>query len=80
MWWLRGYRRWCCRRWRWSLPCTHPPYFYPPLIPFSIEEEVAALENYKKYLEEEKARIEEEIKGVEARIRELKNIFEGMKR
>lgn len=80
MWWPRSYRKWCCRFWRFQPYYVHPPFLYPPLAPFSIEEEIAALEDYKKHLEKERASIEEEIKEVEARIKELKNILEGMKK
>ena len=49
------------------------PQAYPPVAqPQSPEQEVAALENYQKQLEAEKADLEEEMGGVKARIEELK--------
>lgn len=57
-----------------SLPVRVPPPY--PLVPYSLEDEIAALEGYKRGLEEEKASIEQEIKDVEARIKELKSILE----
>ncbi|MEM2212484.1 MAG: hypothetical protein QXK12_08815 [Candidatus Nezhaarchaeales archaeon] len=50
--WSRGCRRW----WRWwrhppFYAYAYPPYPYPyPPAPYSLEDEVAALEDYKKYL------------------------------
>ena len=62
--------------------CTYPPPVvgqpvYPQAIPpaaqpQSPEQEVAALENYQKQLEAEKADLEQEMGGVKARIEELK--------
>ena len=54
-------------------PQTYYPPQYPPMSP---EDELAELEDYKKYLEEEKASIEQEIAEVEARIKELKSMLE----
>jgi hypothetical protein len=49
------------------------PQAYPPVVqPQSPKQEVAALENYKKQLEAEKADLEQEMGGVKARIEELK--------
>jgi len=60
-------------------PYAYPPPMYPPAtppMPQSPEDELAALEDYKKELEDEKASIEQEISGVEARIKELKAMLE----
>jgi len=70
-WWLFGPPAWYGRYP--SYPPTYPPQYsggYPPTpywyqAPQSLEDEVAALEESKKDLEEE-------LKGVEARIEELK--------
>jgi hypothetical protein len=49
------------------------PQAYPPVTqPQSPKQEVAALENYQKQLEAEKADLEQEMGGVKARIEELK--------
>ncbi|MDH5690036.1 MAG: DUF5320 domain-containing protein [Candidatus Bathyarchaeota archaeon] len=49
------------------------PQAYPPVAqPQSPKQEVAALENYQKALEAEKADLEQEMGGVKARIEELK--------
>ncbi len=49
------------------------PLVYPPVAqPQSPEQEVAALQNYQKELEAEKADLEQEMGGVKARIEELK--------
>ena len=49
------------------------PQTYPPVAqPQSPKQEVAALENYQKELEAEKANLEQEMGGVKARIEELK--------
>ena len=49
------------------------PQAYPPVAqPQSPKQEVAALENYQKDLEAEKANLEQEMGGVKARIEELK--------
>ena len=49
------------------------PQAYPPVAqPQSPKQEVAALENYQKALEAEKANFEQEMGGVKARIEELK--------
>jgi len=49
------------------------PQAYPPVAqPQSPKQEVAALENYQKELEAEKANLEQEMGGVKARIEELK--------
>jgi hypothetical protein len=49
------------------------PQAIPPVAqPQSPQQEVAALENYQKQLEAEKADLEQEMGGVKARIEELK--------
>ena len=49
------------------------PQAYPPVAqPQSPKQEVAALENYQKALEAEKADLEQEMGGVKARIEDLK--------
>ena len=49
------------------------PQAYPPVAqPQSPKQEVAALENYQKELEAEKANLDQEVGGVKARIEELK--------
>ena len=64
-WWYRRYRRH-----QWWYPWWYyypPPYSYPPPpSPPSPEEELRALEEYKRELEEE-------LKAVEARIQELRS-------
>jgi hypothetical protein len=74
----RGWGRGFGRGW-WANPPvpTQPPYtdptVYPPVIqPQSPEQEVAALENYKKGLEAEKADLEQEMNQVNSRIEEIK--------
>jgi len=51
-------------------------WVYPPAPPRSPEDELAALEYYKKGLEEEKASIEQEIRDAETRIKEQKAMLE----
>ncbi len=51
---------------------AYPPAIQPVAQPQSAEQEVAALENYQKDLEAEKADLEQEMGGVKARIEELK--------
>ena len=59
------------------MPYAYPPMYPPtPLIPQSPEDELEALEDYKRELEDEKASIEQEISNVEARIKELKTMLE----
>jgi len=53
----------------------YPPQMYPP-APQSPEQELAALEDYKKELEAERSDLEQEINEVEARIKELKAMIE----
>jgi len=49
------------------------PQAYPPVAqPQSPKQEVAALENYQKELEAEKANLDQEVGGVKVRIEELK--------
>ncbi|MGD2066894.1 MAG: DUF5320 domain-containing protein, partial [Candidatus Bathyarchaeota archaeon] len=80
----RGYGRGWGRgfgRGRYAIP---PPTVGQPVYPQAIpvaqpqspEQEVAALENYQKTLEAEKADLEQEMGGVKARIEELKAKFE----
>jgi len=61
----RGFERGYGRGW-WVYPWS------PPVPAMSPEDELAALEDYKKYLEAERADLEQETKEVEARIKELK--------
>ncbi|MCS7139415.1 MAG: hypothetical protein N3F04_00700 [Candidatus Nezhaarchaeota archaeon] len=66
-----------CRCWCWCRPIHgYPPhpFFWHYLIP-SLEDEVVALEDYKRHLEYIKTRIEREIVEIEARIKELRNMF-----
>src|SRR4030042_1031914 len=78
----RGFRRRC---WTYppAYPYAYPPaYTYPPRmypatpLPQSPEDELAALEDYKKETEEERASIGQEITDLETRIRELKQKLE----
>lgn len=77
----RGFGRGFGRGWCWYPPYTYPPpmqYAYPPPINPPIvatqspEQEVGALENYKKELEAERADLEQEMNEIETRIKELK--------
>ena len=68
-------------------PPTPPrdPYAYPPAYPSvahpqSPEQEVVALENYKKDLEAEKADLEQEMNEIKSRIEELKTTLEQGKK
>jgi len=81
----RGFHSEC-----WAYPPVHPyayppAYTYPPRmypatpLPQSPEDELAALEDYKKETEEEKASIEQEVTDLETRIRELKAKLEQEK-
>jgi hypothetical protein len=52
---------------------TYPPPIYPPATPTqSPEQEIGALENYKKELEAERTDIEQEMNEIETRIKESK--------
>jgi predicted nucleic acid-binding Zn-ribbon protein len=52
---------------------TYPSQIYPPAAPTqSPEQEIGALENYKKELETEKADLEKEMNEIETRIKESK--------
>jgi hypothetical protein len=51
---------------------VYPQAIPPAAQPQSPQQEVAALENYQKQLEAEKADLEQEMGGVKARIEELK--------
>jgi len=80
----RGFGRGFGRGWCWYSP--YYPYVYPPPIQYaypppinlpaaptqSPEQEVGALENYKKELEAERADLEQEMNEIETRIKELK--------
>jgi len=75
----RGFGRGFGRGWYWYPP--HYPYVYPPPIQYayppatptqSPEQEVGALENYKKELETERADLEQEMNEIENRLKELK--------
>jgi len=71
--WGRGFSR---GRYVYPPPAVGQPAYpqaIPPVAqPQSPEQEVAALENYQKQLEAEKAGLEEEMGCVKARIEELK--------
>ena len=71
--WGRGFGR---GRYVYPPPAVGQPAYpqaIPPVAqPQSPEQEVAALENYQKQLEAEKAALEDEMGGVKARIEELK--------
>jgi peptidoglycan hydrolase CwlO-like protein len=54
----------------------HQPAYQPVAQPQTPEQEIAALENYKKELEAEKTDLEQEMGGVKARIEELKGEIE----
>ena len=51
---------------------AYQPAYQPVAQPHTPEQEIAALENYQKSLEAEKADLEQEMGGVKARIEELK--------
>ena len=60
---------------------SQSPYAYPPVYPAvaqpqTPEQEVAALENYKKELEAERADLEQEMGEIASRIEELRAILE----
>jgi len=62
-------------------PYTYPPPAYPPAAsPQSPEQEVGALENYKKELETERADLEKEMNEIETRIKEAKAKLEQEKK
>ena len=69
--WGRGFGR---GRFVCTLPVSQPVYRQttPITQKQSPEQEVAALENYQKQLEAEKADLEQEMGGVKSRIEELK--------
>ncbi len=71
--WGRGWGR---GRFVYPTPVTvqpvHPPLYQPVAEPQTPENEIAALENYQKSLEAEKADLDQEMGGVKARIEELK--------
>jgi hypothetical protein len=62
-------------RWWWA----DPAYAYPHPAP-TPQDELAALENSKKELGEEKASVEQEISDIETQIRELKSKRETEKK
>ena len=80
--WGRGYGRgWSGYppQYQYSYPpqqSTYSPYAYPPTYqpvpPQSPEQELGAIEEYKKTLATEKADLEKEMSQIEARIKELK--------
>lgn len=51
---------------------AYPPAYQLVAQPKTPEQEIAALENYQKSLEAEKADLDQEMGGVKARIKELK--------
>jgi phage shock protein A len=52
---------------------AYPPQIFPPAAPTqSLEQEIGALENYKKELEAERADLEQEMNEIETRIKESK--------
>jgi hypothetical protein len=72
----RGRGRGFVRSW-WGYPphyqYVYPPAMYPSAVPTqSPEQEVGALENYKKELEAERADLEEEMNEIETKIKESK--------
>ena len=81
----RGYGRGFGRRWgrRWGGYPPQYPYAYPqPIIPVrappqSAEQELTAIEEYRKELKAEKADLEKEMNAVEARANELKTKLQG---
>lgn len=74
-------RRWW-RRYGWgpfyysAPPFYYPPAYYPygPVAP-DPQTELRMLEEYRKELEEELQDLQDEIKGVDARIEELKKLL-----
>src|SRR4030042_6810927 len=62
-------------RWWWA----DPAYAYPPQAP-TPQDELAALEDSKKELGDEKASVEKEISDIETQIRELKSKLETEKK
>jgi hypothetical protein len=77
-WW--GPNPYVCARLPW-LPrglWADPAYAYPPAAPTGVEA-VAALEDYKKELTDEKVNIEQEISDLEVRTKELKTRLEQEK-
>ena len=77
-WW--GLNPYVCARFPW-LPrgwWADPAYAYPP-AEITREDEVEALEDYKKELTDEKVNIEQEISDLEVRIKELKTRLEQEK-
>ena len=52
-------------------PTYHPAYI-PVVQPQTPEQEIAALEDFQKDLEAEKANLDQEMDGVKARIEKLK--------
>lgn len=60
---------------------AYPPQIYPPAAPTqSPEQEIGALENYKKELEAERADLEQEMNEIETRIKESKAKLEQEKK
>jgi len=81
----RGYGREFGRGWgrRWGGYPHQYPYAYPlPIIPVgappqSAEQELTAIEEYRKELRAEKADLDKEMNAVEARVNELKTKLQG---
>jgi hypothetical protein len=67
----RGFGR---GRFVYSQPVIVQPTYQPVVQPQTPEQEIVALENYQKDLEEEKADLDQEMGVVKARIEELKAI------
>ena len=57
-------------------PYAYPPTYLPITQPQTPEQEVAALENYRKELEAERADLEEEMGEIASRIEALKATLE----
>jgi hypothetical protein len=71
--WGRGWGRGFGRGWyAYPPPAIVQPAYPPAPQPQTPEQEVAALENYRKDLVAEKADLEQEMDGVKAKIEELK--------
>ena len=72
----RGWRRGFGRIFVHLPPATvqpvYPAAYMPVAQPQTPEQEIVALENYQKSLEEEKKELDQEMGGVKARIEELK--------
>jgi len=73
----RGWRRGFGRIFVYPPPAAvqpvYPAAYMPVAQPQTPEQEIVALENYQKSLEEEKKELDQEMGGVKARIEELKS-------